>query len=50
MANLYNVVLSVGSERLVQVVADSPEQAQEKVVPNEGETVKSVEDRGAVTV
>ncbi len=50
MANLFKIIVKTGSEKEVKVVANSPEEAQAKVVLAEGETVASVEDEGEVTV
>lgn len=50
MANLYRVVIKTSADRTVQVAANSPEEAQAKAAPVEGEVVASVEDLGEVLV
>lgn len=48
MARLFNVKLSTSATREVMVVAETPEEAQAKVQPQEGEAVVEVSDQGEV--
>lgn len=50
MANLYKLTVQTSANRLVNVVANSPEEAQTKVTLTEGESVSTVEDQGEVLV
>ena len=48
MAHLFTVKLSTQATREVKVVAETPEEAQAKVTPNEGEAVVETVDDGEV--
>lgn len=48
MAKLFKVSVATAGSRQLNVVAETPEEAQAKVALAEGETVTSVEDQGEV--
>ena len=52
MAHLFNVTVVTGSERVVQIVAESAEEAQAKAAATaqEGEQVTTIDDRGEVVL
>ena len=50
MAKLFVVTVATAGAKEVQVVAETPEEAQSKVTLVEGETVTGVTEKGDVTV
>ncbi len=50
MPHLFKVILQTQAKREVNVVSETPEEAQTKVTVAEGEAIVEVQDNGEVTM